>query len=89
MIGDVRVTPVAVPGHTAGAMGFIFRGQRRRSDAHSGTLRRHVADPQPAERRRDADVPCGRSLISEKRPTAPRWTVWLQNHPLMVPFRIG
>ena len=85
-LGDVTVRAVAVPGHTPGSMGFIFpvvdRGERHVAALFGGSwltpgflndeaMRTYITS---ISRFRDATQAAGVD-------------VWLQNHPLMVPFQ--
>jgi metallo-beta-lactamase class B len=86
VLGDVRVTPVAVPGHTPGAMGFIFpvkNGSRTRTAALFGGswLTPNLLSD-------EAMQTYLRSVAHFREATSrANVDVWFQNHPLMVPFQ--
>lgn len=84
-LGDLTVTPVAVPGHTPGSMAFIFPVIDRRE--------RHVAALfggswlTPGFLSDDAMRTYLASVKTYRQATAGAGVdTWLQNHPLMVPF---
>jgi metallo-beta-lactamase class B len=84
-LGDLTVTPIAVPGHTPGSMAFIFPVIERKE--------RHVAALfggawlTPGLLSDDAMRTYLASTSSFRKATAGAGVdVWLQNHPLMVPF---
>jgi metallo-beta-lactamase class B len=86
VLGDVRVTPVAVPGHTQGAMGFIFPvkdGGRTRTAALFGGswLTPNLLS--------DDAMQTYLQSVAHFREATKRANVdvWVQNHPLMVPFQ--
>jgi metallo-beta-lactamase class B len=86
VLGDVRVTPVAVPGHTPGAMGFIFPvkagGQTHTAALFGGSwLTPNLLS--------DEAMQTYLQSVAHFREATTRANVdvWLQNHPLMVPFQ--
>lgn len=83
--GDVTVTPIAVPGHTAGSMGFIFpvvdRGVPRMAALFGGSWLTPGFLSDEAMRGYIGSVRAFRAATR-----AAGVDVWLQNHPLMVPF---
>ena len=86
VIGDVRVTPVAVPGHTAGAMGFIF-GVKDAGRTHTAALFGGTWLT-PNLLSDDAMQTYLRSVTHfREAANGAKVDVWLQNHPLMVPFQ--
>ena len=84
-LGDVTVTPVAVPGHTPGSMAFIFpvvdRGERHIAALFGGSWLTPGFLSDDAMRTYLASVATFRQATSSAGVD-----VWLQNHPLMVPF---
>ena len=85
-LGDVRVTPVAVPGHTAGAMGFIF-GVKDAGRTHTAALFGGTWLT-PNLLSDDAMQTYLRSVAHfREAANGAKVDVWLQNHPLMVPFQ--
>jgi metallo-beta-lactamase class B len=84
--GDLRVRAVAVPGHTLGAMGFIFpvkdNGRTRTAALFGGTwLTPNLLND-------DAMQTYLRSVAHfREAANDAKVDVWLQNHPLMVPFQ--
>jgi metallo-beta-lactamase class B len=84
-LGDVTVTPIAVPGHTPGSMAFIFpvvdRGTRHVAALFGGSWLTPGFLTDEAMRTYLASVKTFRQATS-----AGGVDVWLQNHPLMVPF---
>jgi metallo-beta-lactamase class B len=85
MLGDLAVTPVAVPGHTPGSMGFIFpvadRGERHVAALFGGSWLTPGLLSDDAMRTYLASVNAFRQATASAGVDA-----WLQNHPLMVPF---
>jgi metallo-beta-lactamase class B len=86
VLGDVRVTPVAVPGHTPGAMGFIFpvkaAGQTHTAALFGGSwLTPNLLS--------DEAMQTYLRSVAHFREATTRADVdvWFQNHPLMVPFQ--
>ena len=84
-LGDVTVTPVAVPGHTPGSMAFIFpvidRGERHVAALFGGSWLTPGFLSNDAMRTYLSSVDAFRQATS-----GAGVDVWLQNHPLMVPF---
>ena len=84
-LGDLTVTPVAVPGHTPGSMAFIFpvldRGERHVAALFGGSWLTPGFLSDDAMRTYLASVATFRQATSSAGVDA-----WLQNHPLMVPF---
>jgi len=84
-LGDVTVTPVAVPGHTPGSMGFIFpvldRGERHVAALFGGSWLTPGLLSDDAMRTYLSSVNAFRQATTSAGVDA-----WLQNHPLMVPF---
>ena len=84
-LGDVTVRAVAVPGHTPGSMGFIFpvvdRGQKHVAALFGGSwLTPGLLSDEAMNTFID-------SVSRFKEATRSAGVdVWLQNHPLMVPF---
>jgi metallo-beta-lactamase class B len=84
-LGDLTVTPVAVPGHTPGSMAFIFpvfdRKDRHVAALFGGSWLTPGLLSDDAMRTYLASVQTFRGATSGAGVDA-----WLQNHPLMVPF---
>jgi metallo-beta-lactamase class B len=84
-LGDLTVTPVAVPGHTPGSMAFIFpvldRGERHVAALFGGSWLTPGFLSDDAMRTYLGSVASFRQATSSAGVDA-----WLQNHPLMVPF---
>ena len=84
-LGDLTVTPVAVPGHTPGSMAFIFpvldRGERHVAALFGGSWLTPGFLSDDAMRTYLGSVTTFRQATSSAGVDA-----WLQNHPLMVPF---
>lgn len=84
-LGDLRVIPVAVPGHTPGSMAFIFpildRGERHVAALFGGAWLTPGLLSDDALRTYLASVRAFRQATSSAGVDT-----WLQNHPLMVPF---
>jgi metallo-beta-lactamase class B len=86
VIGDFRVTPVAIPGHTPGSMGYIFpvkdNGRTRMAAMYGGT----ILTPGPI-----SDEGLATYLKSVARfkdaTSKAKVEIVLQNHPLMDPVR--
>ena len=85
ILGDLTVTPIAVPGHTPGSMAFIFpvldRGERHVAALFGGSWLTPGFLSDDAMRTYLASVTVFRQATSGAGVDA-----WLQNHPLMVPF---
>ena len=85
-LGDVTVRVVAVPGHTAGSMGFIFpvvdRGEKHVAALFGGSWLTPGLLNDEAMQTYISSV----ARFREATRTA-GVDVWLQNHPLMVPFQ--
>jgi metallo-beta-lactamase class B len=85
VLGDLRVMPVAIPGHTPGAMGFIFpvkdNGRTHMAALYGGT----VLTPGPIS---DEGLQTYlKSVAHFKEETRKaRVDVEIQNHPLMDPI---
>ena len=84
-LGDVTVTPVAVPGHTPGSMAFVIpvtdRGERHVAALFGGSWLTPGFLNDAAMRTYLASVAGFRQATRDAGVDA-----WLQNHPLMVPF---
>ena len=84
-LGDLTVTPVAVPGHTPGSMAFIFpvldRGERHVAALFGGSWLTPGFLSDDAMRTYLGSVTTFRQATRNAGVDA-----WLQNHPLMVPF---
>lgn len=84
-LGDLTVTPAAVPGHTPGSMAFIFpvidRKERHVAALFGGAWLTPGLLSDDAMRTYLASVKTFRGATSRAGVDA-----WLQNHPLMVPF---
>jgi metallo-beta-lactamase class B len=84
-LGELTVLPVAVPGHTPGSLGFIFpvvdRGERHVAALFGGAWLTPGLLSDDAMRTYLASVRTFRQATS-----GAGVDVWLQNHPLMVPF---
>ena len=85
-LGDVTVRVVAVPGHTPGSMGFIFpvvdRGEKHVAALFGGSWLTPGLLNDEAMQTYISSV----ARFREATRTA-GVDVWLQNHPLMVPFQ--
>jgi metallo-beta-lactamase class B len=84
-LGDLTVTPIAVPGHTPGSMGFIFpvidRGERHVAALFGGAWLTPGLLSNDAMRTYLASLRTFREATGNAGVDA-----WLQNHPLMAPF---
>jgi metallo-beta-lactamase class B len=86
VLGDLKVTPIAVPGHTPGSMGFLFavkdKGKSRVAAMYAGTVLTPgiVSDEGLATYRKSVDH------FQEVTKKA-KVEVELQNHPLMDPIQ--
>jgi metallo-beta-lactamase class B len=84
-LGDLTVTPVAVPGHTPGSMAFIFpvldRGERHVAALFGGSWLTPGFLSDDAMRTYLTSVTTFRQATRSAGVDA-----WLQNHPLMIPF---
>ncbi|MBZ5576813.1 MAG: MBL fold metallo-hydrolase [Acidobacteriia bacterium] len=87
VLGDFRMTPIAIPGHTPGSMGYIFsvkdRGKTRVAALYGGTiLTPGIVSDQGLRTYR-------KSVAHFKQETRKaKVEVELQNHPLMDPIQI-
>lgn len=85
VIGDFRVTPVAIPGHTAGSMGYIFPvrdgGRTRTAAMFGGTILNPAPIPDEGLRTYLASI----ARFKDATRSA-NVDVVLQNHPLMDPI---
>ena len=86
LLGDLKITPVAVPGHTPGSMGFIFpvkdNGKTRMAAIYAGTILT------PAIISDDGLATYSKSVAHFKEETKKaKVEVELQNHPLMDPIQ--
>ena len=85
-LGNVSVRAVAVPGHTPGSMGFIIpvtdRGERHMAALFGGSWLTPGLLNDEAMRTYIASVAHFRAATVNAGAD-----VWLQNHPLMVPFQ--
>ena len=85
VLGDFKVTPVAIPGHTPGAMGYIFpvkdNGRTRMAALYGGT----VLTPGPIS---DEGLATYLKSVDHFRSETKKAgvEVALQNHPLMLPL---
>ena len=86
VLGDFKVTPVAIPGHTPGAMGYIFpvkdNGKTRMAALYGGT----VLTPGPIS---DEGLATYLKSVDHFRNETKKAgvEVALQNHPLMLPLQ--
>jgi len=86
VLGDFKLTPYAVPGHTPGSMGFIFpvkdKGKTRMAAMYAGTILTpgFVSDEGLAQYAKS--VP-----YFEEETKKAKVEVELQNHPLMDPIQ--
>ena len=86
LLGDFKVTPVAIPGHTPGAMGYIFpvkdNGRTRMAALYGGT----VLTPGPIS---DENLAIYLKSVDHFRNETKKAgvEVALQNHPLMLPLQ--
>lgn len=87
VIGDLTVTPIAIPGHTAGSMGFIFpvkdNGMPHVAALYGGTIL--TANIISDEGLRTYIASVARFKEATRRAGA---DVELQNHPLMDPIQV-
>jgi metallo-beta-lactamase class B len=87
VIGDLTVTPVAIPGHTAGSMGFIFpvkdNGKRHMAALYGGTILTANIISDDGLRTYIASV----ARFKEATKKA-KVDVEIQNHPLMDPIQV-
>ena len=86
LLGDLKITPVAVPGHTPGSMGFIFpvkdNGKTRMAAIYAGTILT------PAIISDEGLATYSKSVAHFKEETKKaKVEVELQNHPLMDPIQ--
>ena len=87
VFGNFTVTPVAIPGHTPGSMGFIFpvtdNGTRHMAALFGGT----ILTPGPIS---DDGLKTYRASVGRFKTatTAGKVDVELQNHPLMDPIQV-
>jgi len=86
LLGDLKITPVAVPGHTPGSMGFIFpvkdNGKTRMAAIYAGTILT------PAIISNEGLATYSTSVAHFKEETKKaKVEVELQNHPLMDPIQ--
>jgi metallo-beta-lactamase class B len=87
VLGDLKVTPVAIPGHTPGSMGFIFpvkdNGRTHMAALYGGT----ILTPGPIS---DEGLATYLKSVAHFREetTKARVDVELQNHPLMDPIQV-
>ena len=86
ILGDLRVTPVAVPGHTPGSMGFLFpvkdKGKTRIAAMYAGTVLTPGIVSDQALQTYLKSV----AHFQEATKKA-RVEVEIQNHPLMDPIQ--
>jgi metallo-beta-lactamase class B len=86
VIGDFRVTPVAIPGHTPGSMGYIFpvedNGRTRMAAMYGGT----ILTPGPISDEGLATYLKSVARFKEATSKA-RVEIVMQNHPLMDPVQ--
>jgi metallo-beta-lactamase class B len=84
-LGELTITPVAVPGHTPGSMAFIFpvtdRGERHIAALFGGAWLTPGFLSNDGMRTFRASVETYREATG-----AAGVDVWMQNHPLMVPY---
>ena len=86
VLGDFTVTPVAIPGHTPGAMGYIFpvkdNGRTRMAALYGGT----ILTPGPIS---DEGLATYLKSVDHFRTETKKAgvEVALQNHPLMLPLQ--
>jgi metallo-beta-lactamase class B len=86
VLGDFKVTPVSIPGHTPGAMGYIFpvkdNGRTRMAALYGGT----VLTPGPIS---DENLAIYLKSVDHFRNETKKAgvEVALQNHPLMLPLQ--
>jgi metallo-beta-lactamase class B len=87
VLGDLKVTPVAIPGHTPGSMGFIFpvkdNGRTHMAALYGGT----ILTPGPIS---DEGLATYLKSVAHFREetTKAKVDVELQNHPLMDPIQV-
>ena len=85
VLGDFKVTPVSIPGHTPGAMGYIFpvkdNGRTRMAALYGGT----ILTPGPIS---DEGLATYLKSVDHFRAETKKAgvEVALQNHPLMLPL---
>jgi metallo-beta-lactamase class B len=86
VIGDFRVTPVAIPGHTPGSMGYIFpvkdNGRTRMAAMYGGT----ILTPGPISDEGLATYLKSVARFKEATSKA-KVEIVMQNHPLMDPVQ--
>ena len=86
VLGDFRVMPVAIPGHTPGAMGYIFpvkdNGRTRMAAMYGGT----ILTPGPISDEGLQTYLKSVAHFKEETKKA-KAEIVLQNHPLMVPIQ--
>ncbi len=86
VLGDFKVTPVSIPGHTPGALGYIFpvkdNGKTRMAALYGGT----ILTPGPIS---DEGLATYLKSVEHFRQETKKAgvEVALQNHPLMLPMR--
>ncbi len=86
VLGDFKVTPVSIPGHTPGAMGYIFpvkdNGKTRIAALYGGT----ILTPGPIS---DENLAIYVKSVDHFRNETKKAgvEVALQNHPLMLPLQ--
>jgi metallo-beta-lactamase class B len=86
VLGDFKVTPVSIPGHTPGAMGYIFpvkdNGRTRMAALYGGT----ILTPGPIS---DEGLATYLKSVDHFRNETKKAgvEVALQNHPLMLPLQ--
>jgi metallo-beta-lactamase class B len=87
VLGDLKVTPVAIPGHTPGSMGFIFpvkdNGRTHIAALYGGT----ILTPGPISDEGLATYVKSVAHFREET-TKAKVDVELQNHPLMDPIQV-
>ena len=87
ILGDLRVMPVAIPGHTPGSMGFIFpvkdNGRTHMAALYGGT----VLTPGPISDEGLATYLKSVAHFKEET-TRAKVDVEIQNHPLMDPIQL-
>lgn len=87
VLGDLKVTPVAIPGHTPGSMGFIFpvkdSGRTHMAALYGGT----ILTPGPIS---DEGLATYLKSVAHFREetTKANVDVEIQNHPLMDPIQV-
>jgi metallo-beta-lactamase class B len=87
VIGDLTITPVAIPGHTAGSMGYIFpvkdNGQQHLAALYGGTILTANIISDDGLRTYIASVARFKAATAKARVD-----VEIQNHPLMDPIQV-